>query len=245
MHIMSYISNDGVKIHYEIEGSGPALVLHHGLYGTMEDWREWGFVNALKDDYTVILIDSRGHGKSDKPHDPGLYTLYLRSLDVVKVLDDLGIAKSHYAGFSMGGWCGFGLMRWFEQRFSSFVLMAAHPFENDMKGMHEGIRTMDQWVPAEIRSAAMRARNLANDREALMAACHEPRVDQTAVLKGLSTPCMMIVGDRDGSYEKIKGAARLSREIEFVIIPEADHVGLLYSCDAVVPHILRFLRKIK
>ncbi|OPY28278.1 MAG: Alpha/beta hydrolase family protein [Methanocella sp. PtaU1.Bin125] len=138
-----------------------------------------------------------------------------------------------------------GLPEPFGPRFSSFVVMAAHPFENDMKGMREGIRTMDWWVPAEIRSAAMRARNLANDREALMAACHDPRVDQTAVLKGLSTPCMMIVGDRDGSYEKIKEGARFSPMIEFVTIPGADHVGLLYSCDAVAPHILRFLRNIK
>jgi pimeloyl-ACP methyl ester carboxylesterase len=242
---MSYVSNDGVKIHYEVEGNGPALVLHHGLYGTMEDWREWGFVDALKDDYKVILIDSRGHGKSDKPHDPRLYTHYLRSLDVVKVLDVLGVEKSHYAGFSMGGWCAFGLMRWFEPRFSSFIVMAAHPFENDMRGMHEGIRTMDQWVPAEIASAAMRERNLANDREALMAACHDGRVDQTAVLKGLSTPCMVIAGDKDEIYEKVKEGALSSDRIEFVTIPGADHIGLLYSCDAVVPHVLRFLGNIK
>jgi pimeloyl-ACP methyl ester carboxylesterase len=162
-----------------------------------------------------------------------------------RILDVLGVEKSHYAGFSMGGWCAFGLMRWFEPRFSSFIVMAAHPFENDMRGMHEGIRTMDQWVPAEIASAAMRERNLANDREALMAACHDGRVDQTAVLKGLSTPCMVIAGDKDEIYEKVKEGALSSDRIEFVTIPGADHIGLLYSCDAVVPHVLRFLGNIK
>ncbi|MET0707731.1 MAG: alpha/beta fold hydrolase [Tardiphaga sp.] len=56
-------------------------------------------------DHRLILLDSRGHGESDKPHDPAAYDLGLRALDVLAVLDDLSIRKSDYFGYSLGGEC--------------------------------------------------------------------------------------------------------------------------------------------
>ena len=70
---MPYVSNQGVRIYYEIEGSGPPIVLAHGISGSLEDWREVGWVESLRDRYRLILVDARGHGRSDKPHDPGAY----------------------------------------------------------------------------------------------------------------------------------------------------------------------------
>ena len=60
--ISGYANNDGVKIHYEVEGEGEPLVLVHWWTGSTEDWRMFGYVDALKDDYQLILIDMRGHG---------------------------------------------------------------------------------------------------------------------------------------------------------------------------------------
>lgn len=45
---MPYVSNKGVRIHYEVEGEGPPLVLQHGSAGSLEDWHEFGYVEALK-----------------------------------------------------------------------------------------------------------------------------------------------------------------------------------------------------
>ena len=70
---MAYVENDGVRIHYRVEGEGPPLFLHMGFSVDLTGWYEWGYVDALKDDYRLILIDPRGHGKSDKPHDPAAY----------------------------------------------------------------------------------------------------------------------------------------------------------------------------
>jgi pimeloyl-ACP methyl ester carboxylesterase len=67
---VAYVENDGVRIHYQVEGKGLPLFLHMGFSVDLTGWYEWGYVDALKDDYRVILIDPRGHGKSDKPHDP-------------------------------------------------------------------------------------------------------------------------------------------------------------------------------
>ena len=109
---MPYASNHGVRIHYEVMGDGPPLVLQHGFYGSGEDWIEFGYTEALRQKYRLILLDARGHGDSDKPHDPEAYTLQHMAADVVAVMDDLSIDKSHYLGYSMGGWIGYGMAKY-------------------------------------------------------------------------------------------------------------------------------------
>jgi hypothetical protein len=52
---MPYANNQGVRIHYQIEGKGPALVLQHEFTDSLESWYELGYVNALKQDYRLIL----------------------------------------------------------------------------------------------------------------------------------------------------------------------------------------------
>ncbi len=81
---MSYTSNDGVKIHYEIESGGPVLVLQHGFTQSLEHWAECGYVAPLQQKYRMILIDARGHGGSDKPHDETSYTLDRLVADVAR-----------------------------------------------------------------------------------------------------------------------------------------------------------------
>ena len=50
---MPYVSNQGVRIHYEVEGSGTPLVLHHGTMGSYESWKDFGYVDALKGDHQM------------------------------------------------------------------------------------------------------------------------------------------------------------------------------------------------
>ena len=64
---MPFATNNGLRIHYQIEGSGPPLVLQHGFTGSINGWRRYGYVEALAGDYRVVLVDARGHGQSDKP----------------------------------------------------------------------------------------------------------------------------------------------------------------------------------
>jgi pimeloyl-ACP methyl ester carboxylesterase len=81
-------------------------VLVHGFTDSLEGWREYGYVEELKNEHRVVLLDSRGHGASDKPHDPQAYGLELSTTDVLAVLDDLSIDEAHYFGYSLGGWVG-------------------------------------------------------------------------------------------------------------------------------------------
>ena len=82
-------SNDGVKIHYEVEGDGPPLLLQHGFSGSLLGWRDAGYVDALRSSYRLMLVDGRGHGQSDKPHDVESYAMQRRVDDALAVLEPL------------------------------------------------------------------------------------------------------------------------------------------------------------
>jgi pimeloyl-ACP methyl ester carboxylesterase len=100
---MPYFNNNRVKIHYEIEGEGPDLVMIHGFAANIEiNWRQTNWISTLKDENRLILIDCRGHGKSDKPHDPNQYGAFMRE-DIIKLIDSLSISKANFFGYSMGG----------------------------------------------------------------------------------------------------------------------------------------------
>ena len=98
-----FFDSDGVQIHYQVEGEGEPVVLIHGFTAsTAANWIGPGIFKALAEDYRVIGIDMRGHGKSGKPHGKENYGAKM-SKDVINLLDELGIAKAHIMGYSMGG----------------------------------------------------------------------------------------------------------------------------------------------
>jgi len=127
---MPFITREGIRIRYEQDGKGPPLVLHHGFSSNLEVWLAAGYARTLRTDYQLILIDARGHGASDKPHDPHTYRLEEFADDVVAVLDELGIAKAHYWGYSMGAAIGFEIIRRAPTRFHSFTLGGHTPLRS-------------------------------------------------------------------------------------------------------------------
>ena len=70
---MPYVDNNGVKIWYEVEGEGSPVMLVHATSLTLNSWRERGITSQLNANHMLILMDARGHGKSDKPREPSEY----------------------------------------------------------------------------------------------------------------------------------------------------------------------------
>ncbi len=120
-------SNDGVKIHYEVEGDGPPLLLQHGFSGSLLGWRDAGYVDALRSSYRLMLVDGRGHGQSDKPHDVESYAPQRRVDDVLAVLNAEGVERSSYWGYSMGGRMGYGMLSLAADRLNAAVIGGMHP----------------------------------------------------------------------------------------------------------------------
>ena len=99
----SFAASDGVEIHYLVEGRGDPVVLLHGITGTAaSNWGGPGIIGRLAEEFQVIAVDQRGHGKSGKPHDAASYGERM-ALDIVDLLDHLRLQQAHVVGYSMGG----------------------------------------------------------------------------------------------------------------------------------------------
>jgi pimeloyl-ACP methyl ester carboxylesterase len=100
--------------------------------------------NLVKD-HRVIALDLRGHGKSDKPHDPKAYGTELGQ-DVIRLLDHLSIARAHIVGYSLGG----GI---------SAKLLTTNP-DRFVTGIIGGASARRQWTDQDQRNAEARAAEL-------------------------------------------------------------------------------------
>jgi pimeloyl-ACP methyl ester carboxylesterase len=184
-----FISKD-VKLRYVVEGQGPPVVLIHGL--TLDAASQWGapgIIKALVQDYRVIAIDWRGHGKSDKPHDPAAYGIELVE-DVSRLLDHLQIRKAHIVGYSVGGSIALKLLTTHPERCSSVVLGETavyhehYDFSAEDKAAWNSAAVSD---PAQVmaKPPPEAPADLVRRREAWIAMPHDFQA-YAAVLQGLS-----------------------------------------------------------
>lgn len=99
-----FFDSNGVKIRYVTAGQGEPVVLIHGWMGDSSMWGADILGNTMlkpTEGFRSIAFDCRGHGKSDKPHDPTKYGVEMAA-DVVRLLDHLKIEKAHLIGYSSG-----------------------------------------------------------------------------------------------------------------------------------------------
>jgi pimeloyl-ACP methyl ester carboxylesterase len=249
---MPYAHNQGVRIHYEVEGEGPLLVLQHGVGASLRVWRDYGYVEGLKNDYRLILIDARGHGASDKPHNIEAYTSQARVGDILAVLDDLTLSKAHYCGYSMGGWIGFALAKYAPERFHSLMIGGMHPYNRDPEPLNQRVellrKGMEAYVATMEASAGplpphVRALALANDAEALIAATLAVRDDPgfAEVLPTMTMPCLVYSGEADAAYSSAKEAVQHIPNATLVSLPALNHMEAFIRSEVVLPHITKFL----
>jgi pimeloyl-ACP methyl ester carboxylesterase len=245
-----YASNQGLRIHYQVEGDGPPLVLQHGSASSIDAWYQNGCVASLQAHYQLILIDARGHGASDKPHDAASYALPLRVGDVVAVLDDLGIQRTHYWGYSMGGWIGFGMAKHAASRVQSLILGGAHPFAENAEVFHgvDGtdpdafIAAMEEYVGVRV-TLEIRDWILGNDLQALAAAMHD-RDSLEEIVSTISMPCFLYAGADDPRRPKVESCAKDMPDAAFVSIPDFNHAQAYMRSDLVLPGVVNFLRAV-
>lgn len=95
---------NGIDLHVEQTGEGVPLVMLHGLTANIETMR--AEINRLSRSRRVIAIDSRGHGRSDKP---SIYTLTDHVDDVLGVMNALGLTQVDLMGSSMGSYIAQGV----------------------------------------------------------------------------------------------------------------------------------------
>lgn len=121
------VVNNGVGIDYEVQGSGPAVILLHGFPDSRRLWRHQ--VPVLVDaGFTVITPDLRGYGASDRPEGIDAYNLLFLAGDVIAVLDDAGVERAHVVGHDWGAALGWVVATFMADRVDHLVAMAVgHP----------------------------------------------------------------------------------------------------------------------
>lgn len=109
---------NGIRLHTREYGQGAAVLLIHAfpLSGAM--WQPQ--VEALADDYRLIVPDLRGFGNSEVP--PGPYAMETLAEDLAALLDVLGVPQVGIVGLSMGGYVALALLRRYPQRVRALVL---------------------------------------------------------------------------------------------------------------------------
>ena len=246
---MPQIDRDGVRIHYETRGSGPALLLTHGYSATGEMWA--GQLDALSDDHTVIAWDMRGHGQSDSPRDDSLYSEALTIDDMAAILDATGFTSAVVGGLSLGGYMSLAFNATHPERVRGLLIIDCGPgykrddaraawnetaFERARDIERDGAAALTgaSATHADIVGLAYAARNMLTQ--------HTPRVIES--LPGITVPTLVVAGADDEPFlaatdymaAKIPGAEKL-------IIPDAGHAVNMDQPQAFNAGIRAFLRK--
>lgn len=225
---MPFAFNRGQRIHYTIEGSGPLVILQHGLFLVAESWKRAGIVDLLADSYRIACVDSLGHGLSDTPPDPALYRQAQRAADIVAVMDELGEPRAHFVGHSMGGWIAVGMAKYFPERLSSLLVGGWHPSRGLPPGP-KGPIEFDAFLNFAKRTAPKLVQWITPDVEPGVRGCFEALSELDGAREALLSknfPVMIWDGSDDPDHATKKAFAD---DNGFRFLSTAgDHLGMLF-----------------
>jgi pimeloyl-ACP methyl ester carboxylesterase len=240
-----YFDSGGVQIRYTVAGEGEPVLLIHGYTANIEmQWELPGVIEALSSDYQVIALDNRGHGKSDKPHDPEEYGMEMVR-DAVRLLDHLQIEKAHVVGYSMGAMITSKLLATHPERVLTATLGGSGglreggdlKFFQDLADSLEAGRGMGpliaaltppgqpQPTPDEIK-AINEMLTATNDTKALAAVARafgELAVSADA-LKSNRIPTLSVIGADDPLKPGVDAIKGVMSNLEVFVIEDADHM---------------------
>ena len=216
---------NGISIHYAMYGSGPPVIFLHGGLANTDYWGKQ--VPAVAAHHTVILMDSRGHGRSTRDARP--YGYDLMADDVVGLMDRLKIPRADIVGWSDGGIIGIDLAIRHKDRVGKVFAFAANTVTSGVKDDVEKNPTFAAFIARagheyETHSATPSEYKSFVDEISKMWA-EQPNWSD-AQLKAIDTPILVVDGDHD---EAIK------REHTEYIAATIPHTGLL-----ILPNVSHF-----
>lgn len=118
-----YVENKGARIWYSTYGSGPPIILLHGGLGHSGNWG-YQVPELVRNNYRVILIDSRGHGRSTRDTQP--YSYELMASDVLAVMNTLHLENAALVGWSDGACTALVLAAHFPARVAGVFFFACN-----------------------------------------------------------------------------------------------------------------------
>jgi pimeloyl-ACP methyl ester carboxylesterase len=226
-------AGDGVRIAFEKADSGRPVVFVHGFAASrVITWRNTGWYDwARKNGRSVLALDCRGHGESDKPHEPEAYNDGRMAQDILAVMDATGTESAPIVGYSMGAYLAVALMHLAPERFQSVVLAGVG--ENYFSFWQERDETIAEALLAEDTAAitgrlAIEFRTFAeragNDLVALAACMRRERFSFTAEELGAFKQRVLVVcGENDPIAGQAEPFAAHFAHGRSVTIPGRNH----------------------
>jgi pimeloyl-ACP methyl ester carboxylesterase len=239
-----YFDAGGVRIRYVDQGNGPVVLLVHGFAGDIErSWINTGILPDLARDHRVLALDLRGHGRSDKPHEPLEYAALAD--DVIRLMDHAGVPRAHAVGYSLGGIIILKLLTTHPERFERAVIggaayrrargadadvaaeVAALEIESGIyRALIVSTAPTDQPPPSEeaIRSRSREIAASADVRAhaALMRARRALLVSD-AEIAAVRVPTLAVVGTADPALPRIQAMRKRWPGLEVEVVPGATH----------------------
>ena len=241
-----FTTSDGVQIAYDLDSSAPGdephVVLLHGfgVSGTL-NFGGPGLVDGLADaDRKTLLIDARGHGESDKPHDPAQYGEDRMALDVRELTAELGFTAYDVIGYSMGSVTA-AILATIDERVRRLVLggVGAGIVECgglDVREMPPDllIQALRAATPGDIEhplGAVWRGFVDSNDADCEALACQlEAQHRDPIALDRISAQTLVIVASTDGLANRPQTLAGAIKDAQYRVI-EGDHLGVVRHPD--------------
>jgi pimeloyl-ACP methyl ester carboxylesterase len=252
---------DGIDCAYTVEGSGPPLFLIHGIGAARDAWRF--MVPTLRERFTVITYDLRGHGTSPLPD--GEFGLEELVADLERVRQRTGFERAHFAGHSLGGMIAPAYARQYPDRVAAIGLLSTAAFrtEDDSARVWGVVRAMEEkGIPQVLETLATRwftdeffaANPDIVERRLKQVVSTDPVVFMNVFriyagtemgpwLHEVTAPALVLTGENDGGsnprLNKLIHAAMPNAEL--VVLPHYRHSILVEAPDAVNAELVRFL----
>lgn len=252
----------GVPIHFIEQGQGEPVILVHGYTTDLQgQFVRTGIFPGVAARYRAIAFDARGHGQSGKPHDRAAYGPQM-GLDVVRLMDHLGLGRAHIAGYSMGAHIVAQLVTTHPGRFVTMTLGGASGRRNwsaddqrrvdiESAEMDNGLLTSQilrlwpqgQPAPSEAEIRRISTERMAGKDPRALAAVRRSNPDQVvteAQMRAVTVPSLGIVGTADPYLKEFQELKAAMPQLELVTIEGASH-GSAPGRPEFVAALLKFL----
>jgi pimeloyl-ACP methyl ester carboxylesterase len=251
---MFITSPDNVRIAYDIQGTGPTLLLLPGFQEKRQIWHEVGYVERLSREFTVITMDRRGIGESDMPTTPDMYTVEKMLADINTVLDICNVDRFLIWGHSFGGSISTQLATRSERLMRAVIAGSFFGRVYNEKRVNEIVEGWENVLKAQ-QEGNLKSLDIDADEEAYIKQVNIPATVACwralvlwPVIEPREVRCPALVYSGANDERVTKPLQERQQDIEAVgmqllIFDDMDHEEEISKIEVVLPPVLAFLRK--
>ena len=260
---MHSLRRDDAEIFYEIQGSGPPVVLLHPFPSHHEFWLP--VIPALESRYRLILPDLRGHGQSEIGQGPALMPKH--AADIACIMDAAGVGKAAFIVCSIGGYIIFEFLRHFRSRVSAIALCNTRPQPDTAEARANRLKSADAVLeqgteqflqglipkllgattlsarPDLVEGALRMMRKMSPEDISQVLRGMADRPDSVPDLKHINLPTLIVIGEED-TFSTAADGELMRQNIpgsRLKVIPKAGHYAPWERPEAVAPLLRQFL----